>query len=223
MAEGAAGDDPANGVTSVEVKVTATLDGGTRDEAVTVTLSVGSGSTAGRDTGSGGDYTADSTLGDTGNNSVDITIPAGEIDGEFTFTFDPDDDTFDESDGSGSRPHETVVITGTASAATTPATAIGVTDATLTIVDDDTATTAISLIVDTDATMGRTTRDSIGEGDGETEVKVTARLSGSGTYETAQTVAVQVMTSPSGSNAERRCHLGRLPAQGLRRFVGEHV
>ena len=182
---------------NVVVEVTATLDGGTRDEAVTVTLSVGTASTAKRGTGSGDDYTADAKLGDTGDNSVDITIPAGEIDGEFTFKFNPENDTFDEGDGSAEHPYETVVITGSASAATTPATTIGVTDAVLEIEDDDTASTAISLVVDTDA-VADDNQSSIGEGDSETAVKVTARLSGSGTYETDQAVAVQVVASPSG-------------------------
>ena len=179
--ENIAGDADGN----VSVTVKATLDGGTRAEAVTVTFSA-LGGTAGSS-----DYAIDpASLGT-------LTIPIGESSASKTFKFDPDNDTFDESDGSDARPHETVVINATASAATTSPTAIDVTAATLTIVDDDTASTAISLVVDTDAVMDDN-QNSIGEGDSETAVKVTARLSGSGTYETDRTVAVQVVASPSG-------------------------
>ena len=187
--EEAAGDDPGNGVTSVSVRVTATLDGGTRAEAVSVTLSVGDASTAER--GAGKDYTAPAALGDSGAGSVDITIPAGSTSGSVTFAIDPVDDSLDEGDS------ETIVIVGEASAATSPArTAISVSSVILSIDDStDAASTAVALSVDTDPGAGTSitiAENAAGDADGNVVVAVTATLSGSVAYDEDTVVALSL-------------------------------
>ena len=127
------------------VTVTATLDAGalTADRAVTV--SVGDPGDAAIE---GTDYAAVPDL--------TLTIPAGETTGTATFTLTPTDDALAEGD-------ETLTVSGAA----TGLTATGVT---MTITDDDTASTGITLNVDP---------SSVAEDAGETTVTVTAALDAS--------------------------------------------
>ena len=111
------------------VTVTASLDGGTRSEDTTVTLSLSG-------TADSADYTAPSALGDT---TVDITIPAGEISASAAFDIDPTQDSIDEGAG------ETITVDGTAASGDDTLTVSST--ATLTIADDDTASTTITLSV----------------------------------------------------------------------------
>ena len=133
------------GATTTDVTVTATLAGtSTLPTATVVTLSLGG--TAALNT----DYTA-STL-------TSVTIPADSSSGSVTLTVTPTDDTLIEGD-------ETIVVSGTASGFT-------VSDATITLTDDDSAPTAITLGVNP---SGMT------EGAGTTTVTVSATLVGGGT------------------------------------------
>ena len=84
-----------------------------------------------------------------------LTIPAGQMNATATLTLTPVDDTVWEGD-------ETVTIAGTAGD-------LSVTPAEVTITDDDTAPTGVTL------TLAPTV---IGEGAGETELTVTATLTG---------------------------------------------
>ena len=140
-----------------EVTVTATLDGSvTLAGATEVTVSAGGGTAT-----SGTDYTAveDFTL----------TIAATESTGTGTFTLTPTQDTVSEGD-------ETIDVTGTAGDFT-------VTKATMTLTDDETAPTAITLAA---------SPVSVGEGASATEVTVTATLDGSVTLAGATEVTVSV-------------------------------
>ena len=112
---------------ATQVTVKAELDGGALTSNVVVTLSVGSASTAVRDT----DYTAPATLGD---GTSDITITMGQTSAEVTLSIDPTQDTFDEGTG------ETIVISGVATGGLTTTET-----ATLTIRDDDTLNETIQL------------------------------------------------------------------------------
>ena len=84
-----------------------------------------------------------------------LTIPAGEMSADAALTLDPVDDAVREGD-------ETVSITGVADGLT-------VTKAQVTITDDDTAPTGVTLTL---------APAKIGEGAGETELTVTATLTG---------------------------------------------
>ena len=107
-------DDPAT-----TVKVTATLQGGsTRPNATVVTLSRGGTATA----GTGNDYTATAL--------ARVTIPADSISGSGTFIVTPIDDSIVEGD-------ETIVLSGT----TAQSVGLTVSDATVTLTDDDKTTT----------------------------------------------------------------------------------
>ena len=95
------------------VTVTGTLNGGTRANETTVSVTVGSGTAI-----SGTDF---ATVG-----AMTLTIAANQTSGEATFTLSPVNDTIDESD-------ETVSVSGT-----TTATGLGITSTQMTIRDDDT-------------------------------------------------------------------------------------
>ena len=153
--EEATGDVDGN----VEVTVIATLDGGVREEATTVALSVDGTSTA----ISGTDYELSSAL------LPSITIRPGQTSGEAKFKINPTGDTSDEGTG------ETVVITGTAASGDDT---LDVSAATLTIEDNDTLTTTIDLRVDI---------DTISEGAGEA-VEVTVEATAQGATRSTDTV-----------------------------------
>ncbi len=106
----------------------------------------------------------------------DIVIPAGSASATGKFKITPTADSIDESD-------ETVTVSGTASNRAT------VTSATLALTDDDATPGGIVLTLD---------KSSIAEGGGETEVTVTAAVSGSTTY--AETVTVTVAVAGSGTD-----------------------
>ena len=105
--------------------------------------------------------------------SFELTIEATEASGTGTFTLTPTDDGVAEGP-------ETVLVTGAASGLT-------VTPATLTIADNDVAATGITLALNP---------ATVPEGDGETEVSVTATLDGA-----ARTEATVVMVSVAGGSA----------------------
>ena len=108
-----------------------------------------------------------------------ITIAAGQTEASETFELDPAGDTLDEDD-------ETVVITATASSGDDT---LDVTDATLTIADDDTLSGQITLSIDT---------TSIGEGDSPTTVTATATWVGAA----QRTADTDVALSLSGTATE---------------------
>ena len=105
---------------ATSVTVTATLRGGstTRSEATVVTIGTLAG-TAAKDT----DYTVSTSL-------ASITIPANATSGTGSLTITPTDDTVVEGD-------ETIIISGT----TTTQVGLTVSDATITLTDDDKSTT----------------------------------------------------------------------------------
>ena len=139
------------------VTVTATLDGSaTRPGATEVVVSVGGGSAT-----SGTDYAAVSDF--------TVTIPKQTASGTGTFTLTPTQDAIAEGD-------ETIDVTGTAGGFT-------VTKAQMTLIDDETAPTSITLT---------TSPTSVGEDDGATTVTVTATLDGSATRPGATEVVVSV-------------------------------
>ena len=125
------------------VEVTAALDGSARPGATVVTVSVGGG-TATRE-----DYAAVS--------SFDVTIAATETSGTGTFTLTPVDDTVAEGP-------ETLEVSGTTTDGLT------VTAAELTLTDNDSAATSVTLTLDPAAVL---------EDAGPTPVEVTAALDGS--------------------------------------------
>ena len=151
----------AEGDAATTVTVTATLEGGaTLPEATQVTVSVGaSGDTAteGTDYAEVSDFT--------------VTIPGGMLEGTGTFELAPMND--DIAEGS-----ETVSVTGTA-------TGFAVTNASVTLTDDETAPTHVTLSVPA----------SVAEGDAATTVTVTATLEGGATLASATEVTVQVGAS----------------------------
>ena len=137
------------------VTVTASLNNSPLPAATTVTVN----RTAGTAT-SGTDYTA--------INAFTVTIPSGQTSGTATLSFDPSGDSLAEGD-------ETVILTGTVAGLTAGT-------ATLTITDDDTAPTAVTLSLNPAA---------VGESAAATAVTVTASLNGS-PLPTATTVTVSV-------------------------------
>ena len=142
---------------ATEVTVTATLDGSvTLAGATEVTVSVGGGSAT-----SGTDYTAVA--------DITLTIAATESTGTGTFTLTPTQDSVSEG-------NETIDVTGAAGGFT-------VTKAEMTLTDDETAPTAITLTTDP---------TSVGEDASATEVTVTATLDGSVTLSSATEVTVSV-------------------------------
>ena len=140
-----------------EVTVTATLDAGARTEATEVTVSVGD---MGDSATSGTDYDA--------VNNFTVTISSGQTSGTGTFTLTPTDDNVAEGE-------ETLTVSGSADGLTGDTAA-------LTLTDDDTASTAIALMLNP---------TSVAEGAGDTEVIVTAWLdAGVRTGATEVTVSV---------------------------------
>ena len=107
--------------------------------------------------------------------SFELTIGAAEVSGTGTFTLTPTDDGVAEGP-------ETVLVTGAAPEGLT------VTPAELTIADNDAAATGITLALNP---------ATVPEGDGETEVSVTATLDG-----TARTDATVVTVSVAGGSAD---------------------
>ena len=142
---------------ATEVTVTATLGGSvTLSSATEVTVSVGGGSAT-----SGTDYTA--------VENFKLTIAATESSGTGTFTLTPTQDSISEDD-------ETIDVTGAAGGFT-------VTQAEMTLTDDETAPGTIALT---------TAPTSVREDDSATEVTVTATLGGSVTLASATEVTVSV-------------------------------
>ena len=132
----------ADGATAVVV--TAALDGAARGSATAVTVAVGDGgdsATEGTDYATVSDFT--------------VTIGANATSGTGTFTLTPTQDLLVEGD-------ETISVKGTA-------TGLTVTGASLTLTDDETASTEVTLSVNP---------TSVGEADGATAVVVTAALDG---------------------------------------------
>ena len=145
---------------SVSLKVTATLDQQARPEPTAVTLTVGRTGDAAE---SGTDYTSVADYV-----RVVLTIPGGETTGTATFTLTPVDDELAEGP-------ETITVGGTASG-------LSVEDATLTLNDDDTASTSVSLSV---------SPASVSEDAGTVSLEVTAALNQqAGTEPTAVNVTV---------------------------------
>ena len=142
---------------ATSVGVTATLDAGARTVATTVAVTV---SASGR-----ADAVDFAAVPD-----FDITIAAGDGSGTGTFTLSPEDDDVDESD-------ETVAVDGSSILEVTPDT--------VTLVDDDSSSTAVTLSA---------TPPLIGEEAGATPVVVTATLDASART-VATTVAVTVADS----------------------------
>ena len=135
------------------VTVTASLNNSPLPTATTVTVSVTGGSAV-----SGTDYAAVSAF--------TVTIPDGQTSGTATLSFDPSGDGLYEG-------NETVILTGTVAGLDAGA-------ATLTITDDDTAPTAVTLSLNPIA---------VGESAAATAVTVTASLNNS-PLPTATTVTV---------------------------------
>ncbi len=152
------------------VRVTATLGGSvTFTEDKTVSVEVGnSGDTAIEGT----DYT---TVG-----TQSITITAGSSSGYVEFTLTPTQDI--QAEGS-----ETISFKGTA-------TGLTVTDASITLTDDDTAPTTATLTVDADTGVANN-QNSLAEDGGAKTVRVTATLGGSVTFTGDKTVSVEVGNS----------------------------
>ncbi len=145
----------ADGATAVVV--TAALDGAARGSATAVTVAVGD---TGDSATEGTDYQAVSNF--------TVTIGANATSGTGTFTLTPTQDLLVEGD-------ETISVKGTA-------TGLTVTGASLTLEDDETASTEVTLSVNP---------TSVGEADGATAVVVTAALHGAARGSaTAVTVAV---------------------------------
>ena len=149
------------------VTVTATLDGSvTLGTATEVTVSVGGGSAT-----SGTDYTAVSNF--------TVTIPKETASGTGTFTLTPTNDSVVEGD-------ETIDVTGAADGFT-------VTKAQVTLTDDDTAPTAITLTA---------SPASVSESASGTTVTVVATMDGSATLLTATEVTVSVGGGTAASGAD---------------------
>ena len=185
---------------STDVTLTAKLDGGALGSNVTVTF----GALGGSGTATAADYAVTDEGGTAITTPAAVTITAGQTEATRTIKITPVDDDLDESNGTPSRPDETIEFSGTATGGLT-----STETATLTITDDDTASTNIRLSVDTDSAAGD--QDDIGEGDGETTVTVTATVTGRATHLVDRTVAVQVVSAPGGATPSAQRHLGRLP------------
>ena len=156
-----------NAATAARVTVTATVAGGTTYAAATaVTVSVGDGSDSAV---SGTDYAAVS--------DVTITIPAGTASATGTFSLDPTDDSLAEG-------AETLTVAGAAGT-------LDVTDAEVTITDDDAAPSAFTLAVDAD-TGTNGVQTSVAEGGGAKTARVTATLGGTTAFATDREVTVKV-------------------------------
>ena len=147
------------------VRVTAMLDAGARTEDTVVSVSV-----AGASATEGTDFTA------VGN--FQITIPANQADGSGTFSLTPVNDTLAEGE-------ETLTVSGTA-------TGLTVDPATLTLADDDTASTGIALTLDP---------EQVTEQGGRQTVRVTAMLdAGARTEDTVVSVSVAGASATEGTD-----------------------
>ena len=156
------------------IRVTATITDTTRFvEAKTVTLEVGVDADSATE---GTDY------GNVGTQS--IRIDAGAASGYVEFTLTPTQDTLHEGS-------ETISLDGTLASVT-------VTDATITLTDDDGAPTALTLSVDAD-TGTNNVQTSLAEDGGAKTVRVTATLGGSSTFNVAKTVSVEVGADADGA------------------------
>ena len=157
------------------VRVTATLGGAsTFTEAKTVTLEVG--------------VTADSATEETDYAEVttrSITINAGTSSGYVDFTLTPTDDTLHEGS-------ETISLDGTL-------TGLMVTDASITLTDDDGPPSALTLSVDAD-TGTNNVQTSLAENGGAKTVRVTATLGGSSTFTETKTVTLEVGADTDSAN-----------------------
>ncbi len=145
------------------VTVTARLDGSAQTSDTVVSISVSR-------TGATGEPDFTTALPD----PPSITIPQNSSSGQATFTLTPTDDDVD-------GPNAVATISGT-STTMLPG---EISDATLTVEDNDSPSTRVTLSVD---------QDVVSEGDGITEIKVTATLNGSTRTETTA-VSVQVAAS----------------------------
>ena len=146
------------------VTVTATLDAGTHTSAILVIVTV-AGNTA----------TVADDFAAVGN--VPITIPANQPSGTADISLTPVNDGTSEGD-------ETLTVSGTA--------ALPVTAATLTLADDDTASSSIALSLDP---------DEVTEEGGQQTVTVTARLNaGTRTQDTVVQVTVTGVTATVGTD-----------------------
>ena len=159
------------------VRVTATLGGNsTFTEAKTVTLEVGADADSATE---GPDYAEVTTRS--------ITINAGSSSGYVDFTLTPTDDTLHEGS-------ETISLDGTL-------TGLAVTDASITLTDDDGAPTALTLSVDAD-TGTNNVQTSLAENGGAKTVRVTATLGSSSTFTEAKTVTLEVGADTDSATEE---------------------
>ncbi|MYJ36935.1 MAG: hypothetical protein F4071_13600 [Acidimicrobiaceae bacterium] len=157
------------------VRLHATLDGGTLDAAVVVSLVL-----KGPAQGGGVDYTV------TENPLPQITIPAGELEAVETIHIDPVDDNVQEGVArpgvrERDRAHELITIGGSATVSGSTDT-LDVNDGTVTIRDNDIASTRIGLSVD-DSSVDE-------DATGVASVTVTATLDGSVTRSDPTVVAL---------------------------------
>ena len=151
------------------VRVTATLSGSsTFTEAKTVTVEVGVDADSAEE---GTDYA------NVGTQS--ITLNAGSLSGYVDFTLTPTQDVLHEGS-------ETISLDGTLMG-------LAVTDATITLTDDDAVPSGITLSV---------APTTVGEEDGETEITVTATVNGDTRYVDAKTVTVSVGGGTATSNTD---------------------
>ena len=159
------------------VRVTATLGGNsTFTEAKTVTLEVGADADSATERT---DYAEVTTRS--------ITINAGSSSGYVDFTLTPTDDTLHEGS-------ETISLDGTL-------TGLAVTDASITLTDDDGAPTALTLSVDAD-TGTNNVQTSLAENGGAKTVRVTATLGSSSTFTEAKTVTLEVGADTDSATEE---------------------
>ena len=175
----------------IDVTVTGTLDGATRAEPTTLTVSVGASD--------------DAAIADTDYVAVDdlsLTIPAGQASGTASFTFTPLEDRIDER-------VEAVSITGTTEVA-----GFAVSGTTLSIADNDErgvtvspsdlsvsegASATYTVVLDTEPTGTVTVTPSLGSGD--TDVTVSGALTFTATdWDQAQTVTVSAAQDTDAAN-----------------------
>ena len=175
----------------IDVTVTGTLDGATRAEPTTLTVSVGASDDAAI---AGTDYVAVDDLS--------LTIPAGQASGTASFTFTPLEDRIDER-------VEAVSITGTTEVA-----GFAVSGTTLSIADNDErgvtvspsdlsvsegASATYTVVLDTEPTGTVTVTPSLGSGD--TDVTVSGALTFTATdWDRAQTVTVSAAQDADAAN-----------------------
>ncbi len=171
------------------VKATATVNDGAPTSDVTITLTLGGTATKSTATVTG-DYSDPGT--------ITVTIPANKVSGETSFTITPVNDNIDESDatvdqnGNPLRPHETITFSGGTSSG---GLSLAVTPASLTIkiVDNDTASTEITLTANP---------ASIDEDEGSAvSVTFTATLQGDATRNSPTTVTLD--TGSLGGSATK--------------------